>query len=125
MKRNAWVMPDAISGALYLLAGTIFPIAILPGWLEKIALGMPLTYWLELIRRALLGDAVGATFPIASTLVIVGLLALTTVLALIVCFSIFRICNYLARERGQIDRTTGGSQVMHLWKSILNGLYST
>jgi len=107
MKRNAWVMPDAMSGALYLLAGTIFPIAILPGWLEKMALGIPLTYWLELVRRALLGDAVGATFPIASTTAIVGLLALTTVLAIVVCYGIFRICEHLARERGQIDRTTG------------------
>jgi len=107
MKRNAWVMPDAMSGALYLLAGTIFPIAILPGWLQKISLGMPLTYWLELIRRALLADAMGATFPIASTYAIVGLLILTTILATLVCSGIFRLCDYLARERGQIDRTTG------------------
>jgi len=107
MKRNAWVMPEAMSGALYLLAGTIFPIAILPGWLEKMALGMPLTYWLELVRRALLGDAIGAAFPIASTLDIVGLLALTTLVAMLACFGVFRICDYLAREWGQIDRTTG------------------
>src|SRR6266568_4558207 len=78
LKRGAWVMPDAMTGALYLLAGAIFPISILPGWLEKVALVMPLTYWLELIRRALLGDAVGATFPIASTPIIIGLLVLTT-----------------------------------------------
>ena len=87
--------------------GTIFPVAILPGWLEKIALGMPLTYWLELVRRALLGDAIGAVFLISSTLAIVGLLALTTVVAIFVCYGIFRVCEYWARERGQIDRTTG------------------
>lgn len=107
MKRNAWVMPDAMAGALYLLAGAIFPIAILPGWLEKIALGMPLTYWLELIRRALLGDSIGATFPIASTTTIVGLLALTTAITIAVCLGVFRISEHIARERGQIDRTTG------------------
>jgi ABC-2 type transport system permease protein len=107
MKRNAWVMPDAMAGALYLLAGAIFPIAILPGWLEKIALGMPLTYWLELIRRALLGESIGATFPIASTTTIVGLLALTTAITIVVCAGVFRISEHIARERGQIDRTTG------------------
>lgn len=107
MKRNAWVMPDAMAGALYLLAGAIFPIAILPGWLEKIALGMPLTYWLELIRRALLGDSIGATFPITSTTTIVGLLALTTAITIAVCLGVFRISEHIARERGQIDRTTG------------------
>jgi ABC-2 type transport system permease protein len=107
MKRNAWVMPDAMAGALYLVAGAIFPIAILPGWLEKIALVMPLTYWLELIRRALLSDSIGATFPIASTTTIVGLLALTTAITIIVCIGVFRISEHFARERGQIDRTTG------------------
>ena len=45
LKRSAWVMPDAMTGALYLLVGTIFPIAILPAWIEKIALALPLTYW--------------------------------------------------------------------------------
>jgi len=107
MKRNAWVMPDAMAGALYLLAGAIFPIAILPAWLEKIALAMPLTYWLELIRRALLGESIGAPFPIASTTTIVGLLSLTTATTIVVCMVVFRISEHIARERGQIDRTTG------------------
>jgi ABC-2 type transport system permease protein len=107
MKRNAWVMPDAMAGALYLLAGAIFPIAILPAWLEKIALAMPLTYWLELIRRALLGESLGAPFPIAGTTTIVGLLALTTATTIVVCMVVFRISEHIARERGQIDRTTG------------------
>ncbi len=107
MKRNAWVMPDAMAGALYLLAGAIFPIAILPAWLEKIALAMPLTYWLELIRRALLGESIGAPFPIANTTTIVGLLALTTATTIVICMVVFRISEHIARERGQIDRTTG------------------
>ena len=106
LKQNAWILPDAMAGALYLIAGAIFPIAILPGWLEKFALVMPLTYWLELIRRALLGETIGAVFPIASTPAIVGLLALTTSLTLIACIAIFRASEHLARERGQIDRTT-------------------
>ncbi len=107
MKRTAWTMPDATAGALYLLAGTIFPISILPGWLEKVALVMPLTYWLELIRRAVLGDAIGKLFPVSSTPLIAGLLVLTTVLTIVVCGGIFRISEHIARERGQIDRSTG------------------
>ena len=107
LKRGAWQMPDAMAGALYLLAGTIFPIAILPGWVEKIALLMPLTYWLELIRRALLGDSIARTFPIASTPEVIGLLMLTTVLMIVVCAGIFRVSDHVARERGHIDRPTG------------------
>lgn len=107
LKRGAWQMPDAMAGALYLLAGTIFPIAILPGWVEKIALLIPLTYWLELIRRALLGEAVARAFPIASTPEVIGLLMITTVLMMVVCAGIFRVSDHVARERGQIDRPTG------------------
>src|SRR5207244_13623420 len=70
---------------------TLFRSAILPGWVEKIALAMPLTYWLELMRRALLGDAVGRAFPIASTPGVIGLLVLTTALAIVVCLAIFRV----------------------------------
>jgi ABC-2 type transport system permease protein len=107
MRRSGWTMPDAMAGALYLLAGTIFPITILPGFLEKIALLMPLTYWLELIRRSLLGPAIGKLFPIASTIQIVGLLAVTTILTIGLCSGLFLLGDYVARERGQIDRPTG------------------
>jgi len=61
---------------------------------------------IELIRRALLGETTGTVFPIASTPAIVGLLTLTTSLTLIACIAIFRASEHLARERGQIDRTT-------------------
>jgi len=43
MQRGAWTMPEAMTGALYVVAGVIFPLGILPGWVEKIALVMPLT----------------------------------------------------------------------------------
>jgi ABC-2 type transport system permease protein len=107
LKRGAWQMPDAMAGALYLLAGTTFPIAILPGWVEKSALLMPLTYWLELMRRALLGDAIARAFPIASTPEVIGLLMLTAALAIVLCLVIFRVSDHIAHERGQIDRPTG------------------
>lgn len=106
LRRGAWVMPDATAGAFYLVAGTIFPIAILPSWAEKIALMMPLTYWLELMRRALLGNTSGASFPIAGTPTVLWLLVLTTGLTLAVCIGIFRVSDRIARERGQIDRVT-------------------
>ncbi len=113
LKRGAWQMPQAVTGALYLVSGTIFPIAILPGWLKDISLAVPLTYWLELVRRALLGaDAGGnfgraAQFPIANTWAVIGLLLLTTAISSVVSYVGFRIAEFQARERGQIDRTTG------------------
>jgi ABC-2 type transport system permease protein len=107
LKRNAWQLPDATMGALYLIAGTIFPITILPAWLEKLTLALPLVYWLELIRRALLGNAIGVVFQIASTSAIITLLLLTTVVMSVLCLAVFRLSDHIARERGQIDRATG------------------
>jgi ABC-2 type transport system permease protein len=107
LKRGAYQMPQAVTGALYLVSGAIFPIAVLPGWLRDVSLGVPLTYWLELLRRALLGSNEGAQFPVTDTTALFGWLGLTTVIFAAVSFVVFRICDYQARERGQIDRTTG------------------
>jgi ABC-2 type transport system permease protein len=45
------------SGAASLLAGTMFPIAIMPAWLRAIAMSMPLTHSLEAMRRTVLTGA--------------------------------------------------------------------
>ncbi len=107
LKRGAYQMPHAVTGALYLVSGAIFPITTLPGVLQGISLAMPLTYWLELMRRALLGTHVGAQFPVGDTWAIIGWLTLVTAITVAVSLIVFRLCDYVARERGQIDRTTG------------------
>ena len=45
------------SGAASLLAGTMFPIAVMPSWLRAIALCLPLTHSLEAMRRTVLTGA--------------------------------------------------------------------
>ncbi len=107
LKRGAWQMPTAVTGALYLVTGAIFPVTVLPLWLRDVALALPLTYWLELLRRALLGANEGATFPVSSTSAIIGLNVAATIVLGIVALVVFRVCEHVARERGQIDRTTG------------------
>jgi ABC-2 type transport system permease protein len=47
---------SSVSG---LLAGTMFPVAVLPAWLRLVAFCLPLTHSLEALRRSLLA---GATF---------------------------------------------------------------
>jgi ABC-2 type transport system permease protein len=107
LKRGAWQMPQAVTGALYLVTGAIFPVTVLPLWLRDVALALPLTYWLELVRRALLGANDGATFPVTATTDIILMNLATTAVLAIVALVVFRICEHVARERGQIDRTTG------------------
>lgn len=61
----------------------------------------------ELIRRALLGNAVGVSFPLANTAQIIVWLLVTTCITCVACWGIFRLSEHVARERGLIDRATG------------------
>lgn len=62
MARHFWTIGEAVAGGLYLFSGAIFPLDVLPVWLRVIGFVFPVTYWLEITRRALLGPhAVG--FP--------------------------------------------------------------
>jgi ABC-2 type transport system permease protein len=107
LTRNSWNMSDAASGALYLLTGAIFPVAVLPGWLQWPALALPLTSWLELMRRALLGTDAHTLFPLASLSQVLLLNVGTTVAFLVLCHLVFKWSENVARNRGLLDRTTG------------------
>jgi ABC-2 type transport system permease protein len=105
---HMWGIGEVVAGALYLFSGAIFPLEVLPVWLRWIGYLMPVTYWLELIRRALVSDVAHA-YPTLSGLsdqqIIAILLGLTLVLAILVRFT-FRWCEHQARERGLIDVIT-------------------
>jgi ABC-2 type transport system permease protein len=105
---HVWFIGEAVAGALYLFSGAIFPLEVLPISIRWLGYVMPITYWLELIRRALVGD-VAQAFPtlaaLSNTQLIGILLALTLVFG-ILGLIIFRRCDFVARERGLIDRIT-------------------
>ena len=105
---QVWFIGDAVAGALFLFSGAIFPLDTLPAWLRPVGFAMPLTYWLELLRRSLIGSVADA-FPTLSGLsnaqlfgILIGLTIVFAGLGLVV----FRLCDHRARERGLIDWTT-------------------
>src|SRR5262245_9355417 len=55
MHRNGMFLSEGIAGVVYLLSGVIFPLSELPRWLQSVAMVLPTTYWLEGMRRALMG----------------------------------------------------------------------
>lgn len=55
MHRNGMFLSEGIAGVVYLLSGVIFPLSELPRWLQSVAMALPTTYWLEGMRRALMG----------------------------------------------------------------------
>jgi len=99
---------EAVASALYLFSGAIFPLEVLPTWLRPIGFAMPITYWLELMRRSLIGN-VAEAFPTLSKFSNGDLIAILTGLTLlfgIASIFTFRWCDHRARERGLIDRVT-------------------
>jgi ABC-2 type transport system permease protein len=55
MSRNGMFLSEGIAGLVYLLSGVVFPLSALPEWVRPISLSLPTTYWLEGMRRALMG----------------------------------------------------------------------
>jgi ABC-2 type transport system permease protein len=55
MSRNGMFLSEGVAGIVYLLSGVVFPLQVLPGWVQPICLALPTTYWLEGMRRALMG----------------------------------------------------------------------
>jgi ABC-2 type transport system permease protein len=108
LPHQSWSMGEAVAGALYLFSGAIFPLDVLPRMLRPIGFAMPPAYWLELLRRSLIGSAASGfpTFSGLSDLDLFGILVGLTLTLSLCALAIFRWCDMTARERGLIDRTT-------------------
>jgi len=89
--------------ALYIASGAIFPINVLPGFLATVAAFSPLVYWLELVRRSLLGPAAVRMFPSLSDGEVLLRLAAATAGLLVVSALGFRLADHAARGRGLVD----------------------
>jgi ABC-2 type transport system permease protein len=105
---HVWFIGEAVAGALYLFSGAIFPLEVLPVYLRPLGYLMPITYWLELMRRSLIGS-VAVAFPTLSAFSNLQLLSILLGLTLvfgIVAAVVFAWCDRQARERGYIDMVT-------------------
>lgn len=105
---NVWFIGDAVAGALFLFSGAIFPLEVLPVWIRPIGYIMPVTYWLELLRRSLVGH-IAEAFPTLqglSNLQLIGILLGLTVIFGTISFFLFRYCEHIAQEKGLLDRVT-------------------
>ena len=105
--RDSYGYGELVAALLYIVAGAAFPVGVLPGPIQTVALVTPFTYWLELSRRALLGPGALSALPDSvSTPLLVLRLAATTLGAILVCGLVFRWADTRARRLGLIDRET-------------------
>ncbi len=106
--RHEGFIGEATAGALYIFSGAVFPLDVLPNGFRQIGFFMPTTYWLELLRRSLVGN-IAEAFPTLSAFSngqLLGILVALSVFFGVVGVFVFRYCDRIARERGLIDKTT-------------------
>ncbi len=102
---EAWRMPEGVGAALYLLCGAIFPVTVLPPALRALSQGIPVTWWLEAMRRGLLGSAgTIRSFPQVPDAQVLTILGLLTVVWIVAALTAFAFAERRARQLGILDR---------------------
>jgi ABC-2 type transport system permease protein len=100
-------MNEGIAGVFYLFCGVVFPVSILPSWGVTFARILPITYWLELVRRSLdLGVGMDSALAGTSTMTCLLILCISTIIFTILALAIFKAGDTVARKKGLIDMTT-------------------
>ena len=109
MARHFWSVGEAVAGAMYLFSGAIFPLDTLPAGIRWIGFLLPVTYWLEAARRALLGaDATGfKTLAFLSDWQLIAVLAGFCAALLLSSAYFYRWALHTSKERGLIDMESG------------------
>jgi ABC-2 type transport system permease protein len=110
MARQGMYLSEGIAGLMYLLCGVVFPISVLPGWLQPVSLALPPTYWLEGMRRAILGNLEGQLPSPLSTWSHAELtlaLVVSTGVFSVFAWWFFRWSERRAWRNGRIEETTG------------------
>lgn len=109
MARHFWSVGEAVAGALYLFSGAIFPLDLLPSWLQPLGFALPVTYWLEAARRALLGPQAHGFQTLAglSNVELLAILAAFVAVLLPGSRLVYRWALHTAKEKGLIDIETG------------------
>jgi ABC-2 type transport system permease protein len=118
-RQDAWSYPEAVAGALFLLVGAVFPMAVLPAPVQMVGLATPLAWWLEGVRQSLFPgvlSAVGGPGSVWTSWTGTGVpsggqiliaLTLTTIAVAILGLAAFRWSERRARQRGLFDLVSG------------------
>lgn len=114
--RHGMGINEGVAGVFYVLSGVIFPITVLPAWAQSISKVLPVTYWMEAVRRGLMPDVMTELNSVSgydvtgmggfSDLFLMFQLVLSAAVSFVLSLWVFRYADHLARRKGKIDWTT-------------------
>ncbi|MEW5876137.1 MAG: ABC transporter permease [Candidatus Zixiibacteriota bacterium] len=104
--QHGFSMAEGASGILFLLSGAVFTPDILPTWVAGISHWVPLTYWLESLRRALLGAPFVESLAALSDGAVLLRLSWTTALVAVLAWLTLRAALHRAVSTGRLDQKT-------------------
>lgn len=114
--RHSIGINEGVAGVFYVMSGIIFPITALPTWAQSISKLLPVTYWMDSMRRALMPDAMAELGSVAgvdvtglggiSDLYIMVYLAISTAVFFALSMAVFKYADGVARRKGKIDWTS-------------------
>jgi ABC-2 type transport system permease protein len=110
MSRNGMFLSEGIAGIAYLLSGVVFPLKALPEWVQPISLILPTTYWLEGMRRSLMGplpSQLGSPLTDWSNGKLALILLATTVGLVVIAQLFWRWSERRAWRNGKLEENTG------------------
>ena len=107
---------EGLAGVFYVLSGVVFPITILPSWAMSISRILPVTYWMEAIRRGIepgvMDELVETSgFDVTgmagvSDIAMMAYLLVSAGVFFLLSIGVFRVADYIARKKGKVDWTT-------------------
>ena len=95
--RMEFILGDSVSGIFFLLGGVLFSVSLLPSWVQPISNGLPITYFLNTVRESF--GLSNGNYPID-----LAFFALTTLGAIVLGITVFRLAEGRAKRLGLFDR---------------------
>jgi ABC-2 type transport system permease protein len=104
--KHSMLLAEGAGAVFLLLCGVLYPVDFLPRWAQVFGLAMPMTYWMELVRRSFGGYQFSPLLaPWSNTAIMAGLFLLT-ILFSIVALGAFKLSERAAKKRGKLDEST-------------------
>jgi ABC-2 type transport system permease protein len=114
--RHSIGINEGVAGVFYVMSGVVFPITALPLWAQSISKVLPVTYWMDSMRRAIMPGAMSELNSVEqmdvtglgmlSDLDIMLYLAVSAAVFFFMSIAVFRYADVVARKKGKIDWTT-------------------